>query len=483
MARVLASLLVVACLFGGFVLAEEPDLTTPDPVVQFWNNIMKHPFEGAGLFQDDTTFGYMMNHLELGVYLRARYEDSELRQVPRLFGPSAVAPNALNLDRYGDEWSDWVSTRAMLSATVPLTQDLRFYGQLINLNVIGDNGRFKRITDPSSATVIANKDVAIHNPELDFYQAYGEWDNFITRGMGIKVGRFEINYGEGWILSNQPFYSGLSFEAAKVSVKTEQATVDFFAAEVAPMYKPAGPTYPRIYGAYCSYTVEQSTMLDVFGFYSSDEMSKQDMGMKSDFVDESRYTVGSRLHGNLLPDLDYDLNGAYQFGQTGAPMSDPDRHDDVSAYALQGGIGKTFQEAAWTPRFGFKAAYASGNANPGDGDNEAYNPLYRDLHALNGYADAVKFSNLIDYALEASVKPYDRLLFGTEVHLFYFADRPANTSSKLAKEWDLFAKVKATDQFSIEAAYAMFVQDEAFRDQTGKREHNQRMYINLEYSF
>jgi len=483
MARVLTSLLTVACLFGGVVAAQEPDLTTPDPIVQFWNNIMKHPFEGTGLFQDDTTFGYMMNHLELGVYLRARYDDSEIRQVPRLFGPSAVAPNSLDLDRFGDEWGDWVSTRAMFSVLVPLTEDVRLFGQIMNLNVIGDRGRFRRITDPSSGTVIENEDAAIHNPEIDLYQGFAQWDNFITPGMDVRVGRFEINYGEGWIMSNQPFYSGLSFDAAKVSVKTEQATIDFFAAEVSDIYKPSGPTHPRIYGAYCSYSVEQSTVLDLFGFYNTDEMNKQDMGVKSDFVDEARYTVGGRLYGTLLPDLDYNLNAAYQFGETGAPLTDPAGHKDVDAYALQGGIGKTFHEAAWTPRFGMKAAYASGNSGSGDSDNEAYNPLYRNLHALNGYADAVKFSNLIDYALEASVRPYERLVLGTEGHLFYFADRPTGVSSKLAKELDIFAKVKATDQFAIEAAYAMFVQDEAFRDQTGKREHNQRIYINLEYSF
>ena len=483
MVRFVAALLVAACLFCGVAFAvEEPQTDNPDPFAEFWHNIMKNPFKDTGTFDPNTTFGYMMENLELGGYLRLRYESTELRPIPKVFGPSPVFPGGADLAQYGDDWGDWVSERAQFYITIPITPDLRFRGEAINLNVLGDKARF-RATPAGDLPSVPSRDPAITDPEIQLYQGFGEWDNFITRGLGAKVGRQEINYGEGWIISDQPFYSGFTFDAAKVQVKTEQATIDFIAAEVSTIYKPQGPSYPRIYGAYCTYAAEESTNFDFFGFFNNDEMNQQDNGIKADFVDESRWTLGSRLHGNILSDVDYDLNTAYQLGHTGPSATALHEQDDVSAYALQGGIGKTFQEAPWTPRIGGKAAYASGDKDPDNTKNHAYNPLYRNLHALNGYADAVKFSNLIDYALEGSVKPYDRITIGTEGHVFFFADRPANLSNKLAKELDFFTKVKASENLSFEVAYAMFVQDRAFRDATGDRQHNQRVYFQLEYAF
>ena len=482
MVRFLAALLVMACLLCGMTYAAEKfpvgngeqQTDNPDPFAEFWHNIMKQPFKGTGVFDANTTFGYMMENLEFGGYIRLRPEATELRPIPRLFGPSPIFPGGADLTQFGDKWQDDVSTRTQLYLTVPFTEDVRITGQIINLEVLGDQGRFER-----TPAGVPARDPAVIDPEIHPYEAFVEWDRFITPGLNAKVGRQEINYNEGWIISDQPFYSGLTFDAAKAQVKTELTTIDFFASQVATMYKPQGPTDPRLYAAYGTYTLEQSTNLDFFGLFNTDEMNSAG---KSDFVGESRYTLGGALHGNIVSDVDYAVNGAYQFGHTGS-TAPGNASDSVHAYALSGGLGKTFAEAVWTPRIGAKASYASGDDDQNDGKNTAYNPLYRNLHALNGYADAVKFSNLVDYALEGSVKPYDRITIGTEGHLFYFADRPAGLNEQLAKELDFFTKVKATDNLSLEAAYAMFVQDRAFREATGNREHNQRVYLQLEYAF
>ena len=477
MVRFLAALTLVLCL-GGFMLAaaEQTQLDNPDPFAEFWNNVMKQPFKDTGWFDDKTTFGYIMNNLEMGGYVRARPEGTELLTTHNIFGPTPT------LAQFNTGWADFIATRAMFHVTVPLTPDIKFYGEMINLNVFGENTQFKQT--PSG---FPREDPQVHEPQIELYQGYGQWDNFIVPGMSAKVGRQELNYGDGFILSNNPFYAGLSFDAAKVSIKSELTTVDFWAGEVSSIFKPAGPTDPRIYGGYCTYAFEPSNSLDFFAFLNTDEMILNNLPAgtqpKADFVDEERYTVGSRLHGDFLPDVDYNLEGAYQFGRTGTNAPGAAVRDQVRAYAVQGGIGKTWKEAQWAPRIGMKAGYASGDADPTDSKNTVYNPLYRNQHAMNGYADAVTFSNLVDYAVEGSLKPYENITCGTEGHFFYLANHPGAQPSTLGQELDLFAKMKATDNLSLELGYALFAEGQAFESVAGNREHDQRVYLNVEYSF
>ncbi|HUS57469.1 MAG TPA: alginate export family protein [Planctomycetota bacterium] len=476
MVRFLTALMLVVCLGSlSVVAAEEPDLTNPDPFAQFWNNIMKHPFKGSPVFSEDTTFGYMMQNLEIGAYLRGRYESTEIIPVRTVFGPQPT------LNQVGDKWADWFAYRALFHATIPLTPDLGFFVEGTHMNVAGENNRFKRT--PGGADY---RDPQMYEPSVALYQYFAQWDDIFTRGVSLKGGRQEIVCGDEWLIGDNDFYSGLSFDAVKLSIHGEQATLDLLAAEVADdLFAPRGDTDPRIYGFYGSYSIVESTAtIDFFGFYNTDKMNKADVAAggigKSTFANEDRYTFGGRLWG-VSSDVDYDVKAAYQLGRTGS-TSAAHYASDINAYAFECRVGKTY-DVDLSPRIGAKAAYASGDNNRDDGDAKAFNPLYQDFHGRYGYADVFAFSNLIDYALELSIQPYEKMTLGAEGHLLQSAKRPEHVSSKLAKELDLFCKYQATANLGIEAAYVMFLQDEAFEDTAGTREHNQRVYVNLEYAF
>jgi len=488
MRRFVAALIVAASI-GVPAAAGEAVRDTGDAFGDFWHNVMKHPFTDWGT--GESTWDQMMRSVELGGYLRVRFEATEVRTIQRIFGPSPSGP-VPNLLMVGDSWGDWVAYKAILNVNFSLTEDVTFYASLINMNVIGNEARFRR-TIPGGPRV---KSPQIEDPEVALYEGYVQWKNFVLPGVTAKAGRQELVYGDGWLLSNNSFYGGLSWDAYKLSISSPgadgghpQYTLDLFYGQVNDMYTIPGPARPRIYGAYATYYPDtgiaegKPTQLDVYLLYNTDNMGVGNLGSRTDFAKEDRYTVGSRLAGNLLSDVDYSVQGAYQFGRTGSPGPTTTRVD-VEAYALQGELGKSWPEMDWSPRVALRAAYASGDNNPADNKNEAFNPLYQDPHGMHGFADALHFTNLIDYAVIVTMHPDENWTLGMEGHAFELPERPAaGVSKELGQELDLYAALKAADNLTATLVWGIFAQGEAFRDATGARDHDQRLYFNVEYEF
>jgi|GEM_PF-4251576 len=495
--RIFLTALALVVGMSGMVAAEEPIdepiRDTGDVFRDFWSNLIKHPFRDWGT--GETTWDQMMRSVELGGYLRVRYETTEVRSIQRIFGPSPTGPIP-NLRMVGDSWANWIAYKAMFTTTFTLTDDITFHGSLINMNVIGNSARFRR-TIPGGAPLTRLKSPQIHDPEVALYEGYMQWDNFMFPGITAKTGRQELVYGDQWLLSNNSFYGGLTWDSAKLSISAPGLdgelplyTVDFFIGQVNSMYTIPGPARPRIYGVYAScypntgMNEGRPTELDLYLLHNTDNMGTGNIGLRTDFARDKRYTVGSRLAGDLLPDIDYSLQGAYQFGRTGWTGGTTSRVD-VRAYAAQAEIGKTWSEMDWTPRVALRAAYASGDGNPADNKNEAFNPLYQDPHGMHGFADALHFTNLIDYAVTVTMHPDENWTLGAEGHAFELAERPAGPriSKEVGQEFDLYAKLKAADNLSVTLVWGVFAQGEAFRNATGARDHDQRLYFNVEYGF
>ena len=145
----LAALALVMCI-GGMVAAEEPIdepiRDTGDVFGDFWYNVLKQPFRDWGT--GETTWDQMMRSVELGGYLRFRYETTEVRSIQRIFGPSPTGP-VPNLGMVGDSWGNWIAYKAMFTTTFTLTDDITFYGSLINMNVISKEDILAAHADPS----------------------------------------------------------------------------------------------------------------------------------------------------------------------------------------------------------------------------------------------------------------------------------------------------------------------------------------------
>jgi len=482
MTRVLATAVVLLCM-GGAALAE-PDLSSQDPFVMFWNNFFKQPFPHRG---DGTTWGDMLESMRLDGYIRLRYESTDIGAIQRIFGPSVVGP-APNLGVVNADWTDWGAYKIILGSDFDLTHDISFRFSIINMNVVGNSNRFKRF-DQAGPFIDSPQ---IHNPEVSLYEGYVEWRDIFMPGITATVGRTELIYGNEWILSNNQFYGGLTWDAVKLSIEsTEQLSADFFLAEINHMYAPRGPGRPRIVGFYSSYSADvglgedKKTVIDLYGLYNTDDFTQADLGVTTDFANDKRYTVGGRIAGWFLPDVDYDLQGAYQFGRT---TTGTENSADVYAYAGSAEVGINWEQVQWSPRIAGRVSYASGDNDADDGDSTAYNPLYRNTHGMNGLADVFHFTNLVDYALSATFKPYGMCVMGMEGHVFRTAKRLSPltgvpTSKSLAKELDFFLTAQATPNLVLKMVYSIFSEGSAFEDVTGARPHDHRFYLNFEYSF
>ena len=483
MVRFLTVFALIACI-GGLAGAAELDVTGDDPLAAFINNIVEESIRDLGV--EGTTWGDMVRSVDLGGYLRIRYESSEIESIQRIFGPSPTGPSA-NLPMVGDDWADWVAYKALFSAKFELGQDIVFYGSAINMNVLGENGRFDRTMPAGLPGSTRLKSPQISDPEVAAYEGFMSWENFLRPGITAKVGRQELVYGNQWLLSNNEFYGGLTFDAGKLAIQsTENCSIDVFGGQVASMYAPAGPSRPRIYGAYAKYRADldieegDETELDFYLLYNTDNMNVGDLASRTDFARERRYTAGSRLAGYFLPDVDYSVQGALQLGHTATAAR---KGADVEAYAGELEVGKTWPQMQHVPRVALRVSYASGDSTPDNKDATAFNPLYQNPHGQHGLADIFHFTNLVDYAVVATMTPGDNWLIGAEGHILRTAERPPGGAKALGQELDLFAKLKATDNFSVTLAWSMFVQGKAFKEATDSREHDQRLYLNMVYSF
>ena len=105
------------------------------------------------------------------------------------------------------------------------------------------------------------------------------------------------------------------------------------------------------------------------------------LGLEEDDVEDAGgrgqdlTTAGYRVYRPAAPGaLDYEIEGAYQFGRTGAVASVPGRLDH-SAWFQHAELGYTF-EGPRQPRIAVQLDYASGDRDPTDDRSERFDTLF-----------------------------------------------------------------------------------------------------------
>jgi hypothetical protein len=145
-------------------------------------------------------------------------------------------------------------------------------------------------------------------------------------------------------------------------------------------------------------------------------------------------TVGGRLWTAPEPGgIDWEVEVAYQFGETRSSTSPADTTDlDVAAHFEHGEIGYTFDEA-WKPRLIAQVDYASGDDEPGDDDFERFDTLFgarRFDFGPTGILGAFARSNVFTPGLRLEMKPTDRLGVMLADRFYYLAsDQDAWTTA------------------------------------------------------
>ncbi len=204
---------------------------------------------------------------------------------------------------------------------------------------------------------------------------------------------------------------------------------------------------------------------------------------------EERYTLGARLFGPLGDaGLDYDVEGAYQFGEVGA--------GDVTAYMFGGEVGWKLKDVWSSPRLSLGVDYGSGDDEAG-GDVETFNQLFPLGHAYLGYMDFVGRQNVIDLNLGVKFSPTDRMTVAIAGHAFWRASdadalynagggvvRPGGVglSEEIGQEVDVTLSYRFSSHLTGLLGYSRFFAGD-FIDESGAGRDMDFAYLQLQFTF
>ena len=257
--------------------------------------------------------------------------------------------------------------------------------------------------------------------------------NYIVKEKDYKLNLFSVN----------PVNSATGFNTvAEFDNKFDEANRDVF-----------------LSGAYFSYSAIENTNIDLYYLWLQDNIQVPAR------ADGHRHTIGSRFTELVPMDggrvWDVDVEGAYQFGE--------DNNRDVQAGFATGVLGHTWKNAPWSPRLSGLLYYGSGDNSPTDGRNNTFYSMFPLGHAYWAISDNLSGQNLLDYALQADVKPTKKTGVTGAYHFFELAsdgDRAYNIAgapvgapgngTNLGQALDLFGYYSVNSNLDFQAGYSWF---------------------------
>jgi hypothetical protein len=230
-------------------------------------------------------------------------------------------------------------------------------------------------------------------------------------------------------------------------------------------------------------------------------------------IEEDRYTLGGRFYGKLKGNWTFDLEAALQFGERDykagqtLPSGWPRKDEDILAWMFTAEVKYTFAKNAWKPWVTVGVDLASGDDDPGDGDNNTFNHLFPLAHAYLGFTDVVARQNVIDLRASLGAWPIaKKLRVRADAHFLWlenehdglygasgalsrshFITTPGGRTigadeSEIGTALDFTLLYKIDRHADILLGYSRFLAGE-FIDATGPDEDIDFFYTQLQYKF
>jgi MFS family permease len=216
--------------------------------------------------------------------------------------------------------------------------------------------------------------------------------------------------------------------------------------------------------------------------------------------DGRRNTLGARLAGKqpvkdgktLVGTWNWDVEGAWQFGEDNFGSA---AYRDVQAGMVGALGGYTFDDVTWKPGLGGIFYWGSGDSDPTTGDINTFNSLYPLGHAYWGQIDNFSGQNLLDYGVQASIKPHEKLSVVSQWHYFDLAqssDRIYNIAGaglagsgdkNVGNELDFVGTYTHSKSFNVQLGYLMFFYGDAVNNGGLARSDAEQFYLQGTYSF
>jgi len=324
----------------------------------------------------------------------------------------------------------------------------------------------------------------------------------------IVLGRQELAYGTRFLLGDEGFDEGISWDAVRVVGKVTGLQVDLFAAKLVEndaVLDLGGSVTPggydkeadaELWGLYGSYTGIPDTVLDAYVLFLRSGVDAAGPIFNQGLADAMHmWTLGARAQGKfskVIPgSFSYNAEVAVQLGdRTPAGATDS---MDVSALGAQVELKYTMSDVPWQPAVGLLFAYGSGDGD-GDNDYERFDPLFQYNHAFYGLSDLFKVQNARIFGVTVSANPTQSVQVGAAWYMSVADDQndpwaggvnwggTANDDT-MANEVDLWLDMDINRNCHLQLGWAMVLPDDYIEDMTLGNDTAHRFYANLNLSF
>jgi len=372
------------------------------------------------------------------------------------FTGNAVAPAV------GGGGHGWIEQRTRLNVKADFTQEISTFIELDSYDTWGEDFR---------SMYICGNDMR-GSDNVDLYQAYIEARNLWGSPVTARVGRQEIALGNQFLVgvndANQMF-TGLSFDALRLTFANDVVSIDAIAAKLAETYADFGDNDVDFYALYGSYIGWEDVTLDAYWMFVRD-----DQGLLADFIDGDEvdlHTFGLRGAG-VIGGFDFELEAAYQIGNVDAvpsacPLGFGEADVEYDSFAINAEAGYTF-DMSWQPRVFARFAYLGG----GEEDDSCwsndrtlpFNRLFSNVRYsqfLDGFTTLRgATSNMLYYSLGAQAlitESIELKLIGS----FFQAEQEGAGDKDLGWEVGLFGDYNYSEDLTIRAGYAHFFGEES----------------------
>ncbi len=345
--------------------------------------------------------------------------------------------------------------------------------------------------------------LGIDDNQLDFLQAYVDLKISERDGKPIilRTGRQFLNYGSQHLVSPLGWSNTFrNFEGMRIISKGDDWDIDAFATRPVnaatgninrPTSRDKADASRTFSGVYSTYHGMKNNTFDFYWLWLREQEPRANR------MDGSRHTVGARWAGkspvkNYCGDVarmySWDVEGAYQFGHDNDLLG---VEQTVSAGFFSAILNHQWVSTPMKPKVTGLFYWGSGDSDPNSGDINTFNSLFPLGHAYWGLIDNFSGQNLVDYSLQASIQPVDKLTLLAAMHWFNLnkgtdrvyniAGAPLGTSNNgtsLGQELDLVATYKFNKNMSMQAGYFWhWYGDAVTNDATINRNDAKQFYL------
>ncbi|WP_316800483.1 alginate export family protein [Pedobacter frigidisoli] len=224
--------------------------------------------------------------------------------------------------------------------------------------------------------------------------------------LSVKIGRQEINYGSGRLISVREGTTVRQyFTGAKLMYARPRFTVDAFVLEADEVNFGVFDNRPshqaNLWGAYSNLNIQKGGNFDFYYLGIRRDDSEFEEGIEK----ELRHTFATRYWKSGSGFI-YNLEAAYQLGRFG--------NGPINAWTMAIELGYIFDKSRLKPTINLRNDYISGDRKAGDGKLQTFNPLYP-KGGYFGFNPLIGPSNLIDLHPYVTLNPTERLTVQADV--------------------------------------------------------------------